>query len=91
MRKRYGTIMSVNHVEGASRLRGDPRGVCVLRNYRLYRLDGVGKIVSAEWLSAADDDAAARQARDGEPQSTVEIWDRHRLVIRIEPNQETEG
>jgi len=58
-----------------------------LRDYRLYRLDGAGKIVSAEWLSAADDEDAARQARDGELRSTVEIWDRNRLVVRIDPNQ----
>ena len=58
-----------------------------LRDYRLYRLDGAGKIVSAEWLSAADDEDAARQARDGELSSTVEIWDRNRLVVRIEPGQ----
>jgi hypothetical protein len=63
----------------------------VLRNYRLYRLDGAGKIASAEWLSAEDDTEAARQVRDGEPQSTVEIWDRNRLVVRIEPNRESGG
>jgi hypothetical protein len=62
-----------------------------LRNYRLYRLDGAGKIASAEWLSAEDDAEAATQARDGGIHSTVEIWDRNRLVIRIEPNREPEG
>jgi len=61
-----------------------------LRNYRLYRLDGAGKIVGAEWLTAADDDEAVRQARDGKPQSTVEIWDRNRMVARIEPNRDAE-
>ena len=62
------------------------RGVCVLRDYRLYRLDGAGKIVGADWLSAADDDDAARQARDVQGQSTLEVWNRNRLVIRLEPN-----
>ena len=59
----------------------------VLNNYRLYRLDGAGKIVGAEWLTAADDDDAARQAREDQGQSTLEVWDRNRLVIRIEPNR----
>jgi len=62
-----------------------------LRNYRLYRLDGAGKIASAEWLSAEDDAAATSLARAGKPQTTVEIWDRNRLVIRIEPNRDSDG
>jgi hypothetical protein len=55
-----------------------------LANYRLYRLDGAGKISSAEWLEAADDADAERQARDGNSGGTVELWDRNRLVARIE-------
>ena len=62
-------------------------GVRVLHNYRLYRLDGAGKIVGADWLTAADDEDAARQAREDQGQSTLEVWDRNRLVIRIEPNR----
>jgi hypothetical protein len=62
-----------------------------MRDYRLYRLDGEGKIASAEWLSAADDSDAASQARNGGFHSTVEIWDRDRLVIRIEPGHEADG
>ena len=62
------------------------RGVGVLANYRLYRLDGAGKISSAEWLEAADDAAAERQARDGKPEGVVELWDRNRLVARIDLN-----
>jgi len=63
----------------------------VLRNYRLYRLDGAGKIVAAEWLNAEDDNEAAQQARNREFQTTVEIWDRNRMVIRIEPNRDAES
>ena len=66
-------------------------GVSIVRNYRLYRLDGAGKIAGAEWLSAENDAEAATQARDRDLQSTVEIWDRNRLVIRIEPNREPEA
>jgi hypothetical protein len=55
-----------------------------LANYRLYRLDGAGKISSAEWLEAADDAEAERQARDGNSGGVLELWDRNRLVARIE-------
>ncbi|MBV9527361.1 hypothetical protein [Sphingomonas sp.] len=54
-------------------------------SYRLYRLDGTGKIVSAEWVEAADDDAAAQHARDQDLPVTCEMWERNRLVARIEP------
>ena len=50
--------------------------------YRLYRLDGAGKIISAEWIAAdADDDAlrAAHQMIDG---ARFELWERKRLVSR---------
>ena len=69
------------------RLRPKSGGVCVVRNYRLYRLDGAGKIVSADWLTAADDADAEQQARDDQGQSTLEVWDRNRLVSRIEPSR----
>ena len=59
-----------------------------LPSYRLYRLDGAGKIVSAEWVEAADDDAAAEHARDRELPVTCEMWQRDRLVARIEPRRE---
>ena len=54
-------------------------------SYRLYRLDGAGKIVSAEWVEAADDDAAVKHARDSDLPVVCEMWDRNRLVARIEP------
>ena len=50
--------------------------------YRLYRLDGAGKIMSADWIEADSDTAAlaeARQAVDGTP---YELWARNRLVER---------
>jgi len=55
-----------------------------LPNYRLYRLDGAGRIVSAEWLDAADDEAARQNARDREPPVSCEIWQRGRLVARVQ-------
>jgi len=62
-------------------------GVRVLGHYRLYRLDGARKIVGAEWLSATDDEDAVRQAKALDGRGTLEVWDRNRLVIRIEPNR----
>ena len=61
-------------------------GVSVLPNYRLYRLDGAGKITNAEWLSADDDAHAGELARGVDSQTTVEVWDRDRLVARIKPD-----
>jgi hypothetical protein len=52
-------------------------------NYRLYRLDGAGKIAAADWIEAVDDDDAARKAREREDGNTWEVWDRDRLVARI--------
>lgn len=54
-------------------------------SYRLYRLDGAGKIVSAEWVDAADDAAAAQHARERALPVTCEMWERNRLVARIAP------
>lgn len=52
--------------------------------YRHYRLDGAGNISSAEWLEAADDEDAIRQVRERKLPFRSEIWDRNRLVARIE-------
>jgi hypothetical protein len=52
-------------------------------NYRLYRLDGAGKITSAEWIEADGDDGAADHARTLGLDCTCEVWDRQRMVARI--------
>ena len=67
------------------------RGVCVVPSYRLYRIDGAGSITSAEWLDAADDDEATRLAREQMPQGVAEIWQRNRLVARLEPGEGSPG
>lgn len=56
-----------------------------LTNFRLYRLDGAGKITTAEWLSADDEDHALQLAREMKLPTAVEIWDRNRLVGRVDP------
>lgn len=48
--------------------------------YRLYRLDGAGRIDSAEWLEAASDDEACRMASDRYPTGRYELWEGRRLV-----------
>ena len=55
-----------------------------MASFRLYRLDGAGRIVSAEWLEADGDDHAQQLARDLNAETTVEIWDRNRMIARIE-------
>jgi len=56
-----------------------------LPNYRLYRLDGTGKIVSAEWIEASGDDDARVQARSRSGSASFELWEKNRLVERFRP------
>ncbi len=58
-----------------------------MSHYRLYRLDGAGRISTAEWLEAEDDKAAAARAAelcDGD--GAVELWARNRLIARVDPS-----
>lgn len=56
-----------------------------LANYRLYRLDGAGKITSAEWIEASADDHAMTEARSRATSGAFELWDKNRLVERFRP------
>ena len=51
-----------------------------MANYRLYWLDGAGKITEAEWLEADDDESATNQVRSRAEARPCEIWERKRLV-----------
>jgi hypothetical protein len=53
--------------------------------YRHYRFDGSGSISSAEWLDASDDSDAVRLVCELKLKAVSEIWDRNRLVARVEP------
>jgi hypothetical protein len=55
-------------------------GGAKLANYRLYRLDGAGKIASAEWIEAAADDEALREAQSRADTARFELWHKNRLV-----------
>ena len=56
-----------------------------MEGYRLYRLDGVAKVASAEWIDADDDQAAIAAAKEMMDGHGWELWNRTRLVIRIDP------
>ena len=49
--------------------------------YRLYQLDGAGRISAAEWIDAADD-AEARSKAEAQSTGRYELWERNRLVHR---------
>ena len=51
--------------------------------YRLYHVDGAGKILSAEWLQESDDEAAIEAARASSNGGACELWQQQRLVARI--------
>jgi hypothetical protein len=53
-----------------------------LPTYRLYRLDGAGRISGADWIDAADDEAARVKARTDCPRGRYELWEHERLVER---------
>jgi hypothetical protein len=44
-----------------------------MSNYRLYSLDGMGRIDLAEWIEAAEQHALK-----------CEVWDRNRLVAQLD-------
>ena len=53
--------------------------------YRVYCLDGAGKVSSAEWIEAKSDTAALEAARRFTDAVHCEVWDGQRLVGRVEP------
>ena len=57
------------------------------KTYRIYCYDARQRIVSADWLEAADDaDAIARAEAQGYG-SKCEIWDGKRLVAKLEADR----
>lgn len=57
--------------------------------YRLYSLDEVDKVSSAEWIEAEDDEAAIEAAKTMMDGHDCELWLRSRkvLLIRREPGR----
>jgi hypothetical protein len=61
-----------------------PFGGCLrLPTYRLYRLDGAGRISGADWIEAVDDDEARAKITQAPASVGYELWDRERLVHRF--------
>lgn len=54
-------------------------------SYRLYCLDGSGKIATAEWLEATDDSEALASVRERNHPLNCELWERERFVGFVEP------
>ncbi|HEY8433250.1 MAG TPA: hypothetical protein VIK68_01420 [Sphingomicrobium sp.] len=59
-----------------------------MRNYRLFLLDGAGRIAGADWLEAQSDDDARARALDAHGARAFELWDRYRLVERANLDQD---
>jgi hypothetical protein len=60
-------------------------GFSTVPNYRLYRLDGAGRITNAEWIDAAGDDEARSEARARSDSGSFELWEKNRLIERFRP------
>jgi len=57
-------------------------------HYRIYCLDGLGKVASAEWIDADDDAAAIEMVRETWDGHKCEVWDRQRLVGTVDMRRE---
>jgi len=53
-----------------------------MASYRLYRLDGVRRVASGEWIDADDDLAAIEAAKEKFDGERCEVWEGPRLVAR---------
>ena len=55
-------------------------------DYRLYRINDLGKIGTAEWIDARSDDEALAMVRAKRLSVKCELWAGSRLVAQIPPN-----
>lgn len=62
-----------------------------METYRLYCLDGVGKVASAEWIEAVDDRAAIDIADKLRRGRDCELWQNSRFVTRLGSSRESSG
>lgn len=60
-----------------------------MAEYRIYRLDGVGRVSSSEWVEARSDEDALKHARDR--YIDAEVWQGDRMVGRIRPSEPGAG
>ena len=59
--------------------------------YRVYCLDGAGKVWAAEWIEAEDDASAMEIAQGMNRAVKCEVWQGQRLVGRVDTNGGTAG
>lgn len=55
-----------------------------LKTYRVYCFDVARKMVTADFIEAADDEEAIASAEAAGIASKCEIWDERRLVAQLE-------
>ena len=55
-----------------------------MSGYRLYCLDGVNKVASADWIEADDDQTAIEVATERHKGHECEVWQGQRLVARLD-------
>jgi hypothetical protein len=58
-------------------------------SFRLYFLDGAGRVNSAEWIDAADDAAAIERATERFATSHGELWQGNRRIATFPPEEAT--
>jgi hypothetical protein len=56
--------------------------------YRLYLLDSVGHLQSAEWFEAEGDDVAMTLVEAKHPNALCEIWFGSRMVANLIPRRQ---
>lgn len=87
-RKHTAGVTQVNPIEPKLCYSSDRNGgLGALPNYRLYRLDGAGKITSAEWVEAPADEEARVEAVSRCNSGSFELWEKNRLVERFRPER----
>jgi len=67
-----------------SHLRHRNSWVTNVAGYRLYGLDGVNKVASADWIEADDDETAIELAKTMMDGYECEVWQGPRLVARLD-------
>ena len=60
------------------------------RDYRIYRLDRVRKVVEVDWISASSDREAIGIARAMSSSGRREVWRGERLVATIDVESASE-
>ena len=56
--------------------------------YRVYCLDGAGRVWAAEWIQAESDSTALDAAREFAGSAHCEVWLGDRLVGKVEPQRD---